>query len=959
MSSTNWTAQQVAAKELTKPPGGGYDAFLSYSHKRDGDFSRVVHYAVETFGTSLFRSRSLRVFKDDASLRMTDDLWAEIKRHVESAKYLLVLMSPEAAASKWVKDEIEAFIEKRQREQIGLVLTAGKLPWTDADFAIESPDAAITRDMIGILYPDRTGPEPFVIDLRAYRSPWFRLLRRSGWDNLIATVASRLTGESKDLVFGRHISRLRRRMALFAGLAVGLAAAAIAAVSFATSARQEAQRADSRALAASALVEIEENPDRAMLLAGQAWDTWPTRQAQNTLFNVLTRHGKLRKVVTAPPGSVGTLRFSKDRKWLVAFNGSNLYEIFDSATMGSKGGIQTIPGDGQTFAIALSLDSRILAAGQAGGVVRLIETATAKSLTEIVLTPDQSTSFGNDVRALAYSPDGSFLAAGLGDDIVLIDIEKTAESYRLREQRRIDKAHPTSVNWLGYLPDGRLVSNGWDSRVRIWSLGTNDAPDLLTPKTGSNESPLFMSEAGHKLVGVAQNGLYVWDLEKHGAALHLDRLSIPGLPESVPRTGELSPDGRFALAAAWGAGAVVWNMATGKLLAGDSFKAHAGNTIAATFLPDGRRFISSGTDDRIFVWSLHEAYPLASPIEGIPQTAGGVPDELATGGGIFAAAFGSEGQRRIEILRLDHDGAAAHLRSLEAGEVGAMAVDPRGTLLAIGDRERIALHSLDTDKQPREIEIPSKVTALTFRPEGDVLVSGHDDGSVRFWSSRYGTEVYSVLEGQSSLPPYISRRVSGFAWLRHGAELAIATADGQLRIRDLALGRWRRPDDPNPYSPDDWSNLGYLGDMFVAADSGTDSLFIASQEKFQILSLQSGWPRSPELSLPIRDHLARSLAYDHKTRLLAFVLGRNVQGYPTAGPLLLVDGYTGQPIAPVLDGVPDVIAAVVVEPGRWLVTAGRSGLTRWSLDPGQWRRLAAAVANRPFLDSERLQYGIR
>jgi hypothetical protein len=159
------TSKQAAAGTAVRL-ADGYHAFMSYSHRADSVFAGVLHYAIETFGTPLFRSRTLRLFKDDASLAMTDDLWAEIERHLVVSAHLLVLLSPRAARSKWVTRELKTFIIKRGVQHVGLVLTAGKLPWTDHDFEPLAEDAAVTSEMMEMLSDPMQSVAPLVIDLR-------------------------------------------------------------------------------------------------------------------------------------------------------------------------------------------------------------------------------------------------------------------------------------------------------------------------------------------------------------------------------------------------------------------------------------------------------------------------------------------------------------------------------------------------------------------------------------------------------------------------------------------------------------------------------------------------------------------------------------------------------------------------------------------------------------------------
>jgi hypothetical protein len=57
----------------------------------------VIQRALENFGRPLFRQRSMRVFRDDASLTMTPELWSSLQRVLDRSRYFLLLASPESA----------------------------------------------------------------------------------------------------------------------------------------------------------------------------------------------------------------------------------------------------------------------------------------------------------------------------------------------------------------------------------------------------------------------------------------------------------------------------------------------------------------------------------------------------------------------------------------------------------------------------------------------------------------------------------------------------------------------------------------------------------------------------------------------------------------------------------------------------------------------------------------------
>jgi tetratricopeptide (TPR) repeat protein len=202
-----------------------YAAFLSYSHK-DAPAARWLHRRLETYripkrlaGTAgehgPVPARLTPIFRDREELPAAGDLSERVRAALSVSDHLVILCSPNSAASPWVAKEIAAFRELHP----GRPLYAAII---DGDPAQCFP--AILTD---------GGVEPLAADLRPGRDG-----RRLGFLKLVAGLA----GVPLDALVQRDAQRRLRRVTAVTALALAAMLAMAVMTAIALSARSEAQR---------------------------------------------------------------------------------------------------------------------------------------------------------------------------------------------------------------------------------------------------------------------------------------------------------------------------------------------------------------------------------------------------------------------------------------------------------------------------------------------------------------------------------------------------------------------------------------------------------------------------------------------------------------------------------------------------------------------------------------------
>ncbi|NUS01738.1 MAG: toll/interleukin-1 receptor domain-containing protein [Nonomuraea sp.] len=377
-----------------------YDAFLSYAWEPDARLVTAVRDGLHRLARPWYRLRALRVFRDQASLPANSALGPSIESALAASRFLIVFLSPRAAASPWVAREIRYWLAYKSVETLRLVLSGGVLVWDDVagDFDVER-SSALPSALLGVYRH-----QPLHVDLRWAAGDDRRDLRNERFRGCLVQLAAPLHGRKPDELDGEDVRQHRKTRRVTAAavtalalLAASTAVAAVIAALRADEAVANLRQATSRYLAGQALADRAGNLDRALLLAVHAWRTEGTAAARGSL--VTTVHEAMRGVVAFPrirpgdpvPFELQTLAISPDGRTMAAAR-------YPEA--GDAGG----PADGRVYVWDLT-----------GGAARVLRSPFEQAV---------------NVKRLAFGPDGRFLAAEEADGRVLL-WDLAAEPARL------------------------------------------------------------------------------------------------------------------------------------------------------------------------------------------------------------------------------------------------------------------------------------------------------------------------------------------------------------------------------------------------------------------------------------------------------------------------------------------------------------------------------------------------
>jgi WD40 repeat protein len=183
-------------------------------------------------------------------------------------------------------------------------------------------------------------------------------------------------------------------------------------------------------------------------------------EAAEATVEVRMLRSDARVYVKTVAGGPRDLAFTRDGRFLVASACCWTVVAWDARSGEQR---LRVPASDQAFAFTVSPDSQVVAAGSAGGRVRLWDLRTGRprgAATKVA---------GADINQLAISPDGRLLAVGAYDG--------SAAVWDLRTRTRLGDLFPVVrglAPQVAFRPDGRLIVGEYVSAIE-WPL---DRPTL-------------------------------------------------------------------------------------------------------------------------------------------------------------------------------------------------------------------------------------------------------------------------------------------------------------------------------------------------------------------------------------------------------------------------------------------------------------------------------------------------
>ncbi|MEU4226299.1 WD40 repeat domain-containing protein [Nonomuraea sp. NPDC026600] len=365
-------------------------------------------------------------------------------------------------------------------------------------------------------------------------------------------------------------------------------------------------------------------------------------------------------------------------------------------------------------AIAFSPDGTRLATAGASGRTVLWDTAGRKQL--VALADNLS-----GVERVAFSPDGKLLAAA-GDDGVV----------RLADpQVHLQIGTPMPARGAVALsPDGRTLAAGVgdekDPAIQLWDVATQHpiGPPLRPEGARRSVATIGFTPDGRTLLTSSSDGLRLWDVASRRELAH---------DATLTGVAKLSPDGGF-VAVQQDKAIAFWDVAR-RRESGPRIRVtdHTDVITAMAISPDGATLATTGFDNRVRLFDVATRRQLAGPAAAAD---GGFVNDLAFSpdGRWLAFTAGDYSVRLWDVARRRQVGIGLIVKD---GPVNVLEFSPDSQVLATGSTGGdVQLWDLLTYRPLGALMVGHTrgVTALAYGRDGTAVATVAGDGTARLWN---------------------------------------------------------------------------------------------------------------------------------------------------------------------------------------------------------------------------------
>ncbi|CAE6450742.1 unnamed protein product, partial [Rhizoctonia solani] len=409
-------------------------------------------------------------------------------------------------------------------------------------------------------------------------------------------------------------------------------------------------------------------------------------------------------------------------------------------------------------------------------------------------TPLAIWQFSGVTNSAVYSPDGIYIAMGVGQDVQLLFALTGCMVFPPFQ------GHEDLVLSVRFSPDGtRIVSGSLDKTVRVWS--TQNGRTVVGPILGhtGNVNSVDFSPDGTLIASGCHDG----SIHIYSSCNGENRLGP--LMEHGPVTEiKFSPDGNWIAICSWH-GVVIRNLKDGQIL--KSFLPEGKNVPfrSLDISPDGTRIAAGSINDSVHIWDIDSGQVLLGPLNSADATNYPEPNTSVSFSPDGAYLISSSPGRNICLWEVRSSNLPRILLEGHTDSITSVRFSPNGAYIVSGSRDK-TIRQWDVRNIPKKLNLlpghSSSVMSVSFSPDGAFIISGSADGTICVWNSESGERLHIPLMGG-----YNSRVLTTYS--PNGRYILLAADSKSIIMLDsktgnIALGpiRFHQPIQSTMFSPD-------------------------------------------------------------------------------------------------------------------------------------------------------------